>query len=425
MPDKEQASDWTTRAGKVLPEGGFGNFDPSVVIQDGLGARVRDMNGKEYIDFLIGSGPLLLGHAHPEVTEAVYEQLPKGTTFFTVNSIAIELAEEIVRAVPCAEKVRYVSTGSEADMYAMRLARAATGRDKIVKFEGGYHGMSAEGLMSLAPTRLANFPEAVPDSGGIPEVLRGVMLIAPFNDISFVDSLIAEYGSDIAGIIVEPLQRIIPPRDGFLEALRERCTKHDIVLIFDEVVTGFRFSYGGAQEFYGVTPDLCTMGKLIGGGFPLAVVAGRTDIMDLFDKSSTEPERYLMQVGTLSGNPIAAVAGHKTLEILRRPNTYEKLFDLGQQVMDMIAKHLTKADIPHRLVGVPPLFDVLFTKSEVHNYRDVQAADKERYERFSRAIRKFGILRPPGKFYTCLALTDSDLEITDAAIEKGAAAVAS
>ena len=281
---------WFERAKSVLPGGGFGNFDPTLFIREGHGSRVWDENGKEYIDLLIGSGPMLLGHGHPEVLEAVAKQLPKGMTFFANNALGVELAEEICRAVPCADQIRYVSSGGEADMYAIRLARAFTGRDKIVKFEGGYHGMSAEAQMSLAPARMVNFPQAVPDSAGIPESVQAEMLIAPFNDLDFIRSLLAEHGDDVAGIIVEPLQRIIPPSPGFLQALREEADKYGICLIFDEVVTGFRFAYGGAQELYGVTPDICTLGKIIGGGFPLAAIAGRTDIMAHFDKAAVGAE---------------------------------------------------------------------------------------------------------------------------------------
>ena len=208
------------RARQVMPGGGLGDFHPDVVIREGRGSRVWDEDGNEYIDYLIGSGPMILGHGHPEVLEAVAEQLSKGMTFFAQNAASIELAEEIYKAVPCAEQVRYVSTGTEADMYAMRLARAFTHRDKIVKFVGGFHGMSAEAQMSLAPRSLADFPVAVADSAGIPESVRREVLIAPFNDAEFTRSLISKYADQIAGIIVEPFQRIIPPAPGFLETLR-------------------------------------------------------------------------------------------------------------------------------------------------------------------------------------------------------------
>lgn len=413
-------SDWVARAKAVLPAGGFGNFDPGIVIREGRGARVWDEDGNEYVDYAIGSGPLILGHGHPEVLEAVAEQLPRGQTFFASNALGIELAEEICRALPCAERLRYVSTGGEADMYAMRLARAFTGRDKIVKFEGGYHGMSAEAQMSLAPERPVNFPAAVPDSAGIPAGVASEVLIAPFNDSDYIRSLLAEWGDRVAGIIVEPLQRFIPPEPGFLQVLREEADRHGIVLIFDEIVTGFRLAYGGAQETHGVTPDVATLGKIIGGGFPMAAIAGRDEIMKHFDKSLAGPDGWLMQVGTLSGNPIAAAAGVKTLEILRRPDQYERLEDIGKTVMGMARDALDLTGIPYRLVGDPSLFEVVFTDRNVRNYRDVQSADDARAASWNETLRAHGLFKPPGKMYSCLALSDDDLEVTRQAFEAAA-----
>lgn len=409
--------EWKARAKAVLPAAGFGNFDPGIIIREGKGSRVWDEDGNEYIDYLIGSGPMLLGHGNEEVEEAVFEQIPKGMTFFANNTLGIELAEEICRAVPCAEQLRYVSTGGEADMYAMRLARAFTGREKILKFEGGYHGMSAEAQMSLAPSKLVNYPQVVPDSAGIPEAVRDGVWAAPFNDIEFLRSFMNEHGKDIAGIIVEPLQRIIPPEPGFLEAVREECDKHGVVLIFDEVVTGFRFSYGGAQELYGVTPDITTLGKVIGGGFPLAAIVGREDIMRHFDKNAIGADHWLMQLGTLSGNPVASAAGLKTLEILRRPNTYETLRDFGNKLMGMFEKHLSDAGIAHQIVGNKTLFDIVFTETKVRNYRDVLKADSTTNMAFNKTLRANGIFKSPGKTYPSLALTNEDLELTDKAIQ--------
>ena len=273
-------------AKRVLPGGTFGNMAGDVVIREGRGGRVWDEDGKEYVDFLLGSGPMLVGHAHPEVTAAAQARIAQGTTFFANNRWGIELAEAIVEASPCAEQVRFVSTGSEADLYAMRAARAFTKRDKILKFEGGYHGMSDYSLMSLAPKRSANFPGAIPDSAGIPRSLRDEMLIAPFNNIDAVAGIVREHKDELAAVILEPFQRIIPPAPGFLAALRKLTAEYSIPLIFDEVVTGFRLAYGGAQEYYDVVPDLCTLGKVIGGGFPLAAIAGREDIMAHFDTVS-------------------------------------------------------------------------------------------------------------------------------------------
>ena len=424
MSDTSPMETWAARARAVLPAGGFGNFDPSVFIREGKGSRVWDENGREYVDYLIGSGPMLLGHGHPEVLEVVAEQLPKGMTFFANNTAGVELAEEICSAVVCAEQVRFLASGGEADMYAMRLARAFTGRDKILKFEGGYHGMSAEAQMSLAPSRLINFPQAVADSAGIPEAVRGEMLIAPFNDPDYLESLLKEHGDQIAGLIVEPLQRIIPPEPGFLQTVRDLCDRYGIVLIFDEVVTGFRFAYGGAQEAYGVTPDVCTLGKIIGGGFPLAAVAGRKDIMDHFDKAAVGVDRWLMMLGTLSGNPVAAVAGLKTMEILRREGAYDQIKANGKRLMDMNRKHLDAAGIAHRIVGHETLFDVVFTDRDIRTYRDVVNADARKNARFNAVLRENGVFKSPGKTYPHLALTEEDFDLTDAAIAKAAWAVA-
>lgn len=412
------------RARRVLPAGGFGNFDTSVVIARGKGGRVWDESGNEYVDFLLGSGPMLVGHCHPEVLEAVGRQLPKGTTFFANNAEGIRLAEMICEAMACADKVRFVSSGSEADMYAMRLARAHTGRDKILKFEGGYHGMSESSLISLAPKKLVNFPLGVPDSAGIPAAVRDNMLIAPFNDIEFARQIIAEHAHEIAGVIVEPFQRLIPPVPGFLEALREETKKHRIVLIFDEVVTGFRLAYGGAQERYGVTPDLCTLGKVIGGGFALAAIAGSDEVMAHFDRERVGEAGFTFQIGTLSGNPVAAVAGMATMEILRRPGAYDRIEATGRAIMAALEENFARVGIPARVVGVPSLFDVVFTKGPVRNYRDVFGADQARQKRFNALMRASGILKGESKFYISLAHDADDIAHTVEAIRNAADSMA-
>jgi glutamate-1-semialdehyde 2,1-aminomutase len=416
--------DWVKRAEKVLPAAGFGNFDPNVVIRDGRGARVWDQDGKEYVDFLIGSGPMILGHGHAEVLQAVRQQLDKGTTFFANNTCGIELAEEICRAMACADQVRFVSTGSEADMYAMRLARAHTGRNKIMKFEGGYHGMSAEGLMSTSPKKLNNFPQAVPDSAGIPDSVRDNMIVAPFNNGDVARNMMATFGKEIAAVIVEPLQRSIPPQPGFLETLREETEKHGIVLIFDEVVTGFRLAYGGAQEVYGVVPDLCTLGKIIGGGFPLAAIAGKAEIMAHFDPTKVGGDRHTFQIGTLSGNPVAAAAGLKTLEVLRRPGAYDRLRENGQAVIDALQTTLTANSIGHVVVGVPAMFDVVFGLGPVTDYRAAGRGDAGLSRIFNQTLRQQGILKIDSKFYASLALNQGDIDWTRQAITAAAARIA-
>ena len=400
------------KAKRVLPGGSFGNFASDVVIREGRGGRVWDESGRGYVDFLLGSGPMLVGHAHPEVTAAAQARVAAGTTFFANNRHGIELAEAIVAAVPCAEQVRFVSTGSEADLYAMRAARAFRKRDKILKFEGGYHGMSDYSLMSLAPRRPGNFPQPIPDSAGIPRSLRDEVLVVPFNDIEVVASLVHEHRDDLAGVIVEPFQRIIPPAPGFLEGLRRITAENGIPLIFDEVVTGFRLAYGCAQEYYGVVPDLCTLGKVIGGGFPLAAIAGRADIMAHFDRSAVGEEGFLMQVGTLSGNPVAAAAGLATLEILRRPGAYDRIFATGRELMGTLAELLRRNGLTAQVTGEPPLFDVVFSNEPVRNYRGTLCGDADMLRRFNVLLRERGILKGESKYYVSLAHTPEDIRHT-------------
>ena len=412
ITDSEIERGLVEKAKRVLPGGTFGNVASNVVIREGHGGRVWDESGREYVDFLLGSGPMLVGHAHPQVTAAAQARIAQGTTFFANNRYGIELAEAIVEAVPCAEQVRFVSTGSEADLYAMRAARAFRKRDKILKFEGGYHGMSDYSLMSLAPKRPGNFPQPIPDSAGIPRSVREEILVAPFNDIEAAGAMVREHRDDLAGVILEPFQRIIPPLPGFLEGLRKITAEHGIPLIFDEVVTGFRFAYGGAQEYYGVIPDLCTLGKVIGGGFPLAAIAGRAEIMRHFDRDEVGEEGFLMQVGTLSGNPVAAAAGLATLEILRRAGAYEGLFATGRELMSTLAELLDRNGLMAQVTGEPPLFDVVFTSEPVRDYRGTLRGDAGMSRRFNALLRERGVLKGESKYYVSLAHTPEDIRYT-------------
>ena len=396
------------KAKRFLPGGTFGNFPSEVVIREGRGGRVWDESGKEYVDFLLGSGPMLVGHAHPEVTAAAQARIAQGTTFFANNRYGIELAATIVEA----EQVRFVSTGSEADLYAMRAASAFRKRDKILKFEGGYHGMSDYSLMSLAPKRPGNFPQPIPDSAGIPGSVREEILVAPFNDMDAAAAMVRGHRDELAGVILEPFQRIIPPLPGFLEGLRKITAEHRIPLIFDEVVTGFRFAYGGAQEYYGVVPDLCTLGKVIGGGFPLAAIAGRADIMAHFDRDRVGDEGFLMQVGTLSGNPVAAAAGLATLEILRRPGAYERIFATGRDLMGTLAELLTRNGLTAQVTGEPPLFDAVFTGDPVRDYRGALRGDGDKLRRLNALLRERGVLKGESKYYVSLAHTPEDIQHT-------------
>ena len=403
------------KAHQFLPGGSLGNIGKDIVITEGKAARVRDAGGNEYIDYLLGSGPMLVGHAHPEVLDVVRAQIEKGTTFFANNDQAILLAERLVNAVPCADMVRFGSSGTEATLYALRAARAYRGRDKILKFEGGYHGMHDYALMSMSPANPHDFPRPTPDSPGIPRSIQDEVLIAPFNDLDAATATIAARHDELGAVIVEPFQRLLPPKPGFLQGLRDATAQYGVPLIFDEVVTGFRFAYGGAQEYYGVEPDLCSLGKVIAGGFPLSAVAGKAEFMTQFDSAAAQPGGHLPQIGTLSGNPIAAAAGLKTLEILRREGTYERLFATGQRLKDELQRLLDQAEIPAKVVGEPPLFDVYFTQdeiTEIADYRSTLTADKQMMSRFNDLMLANGVLKGDSKFYVSLAHTAADVQQT-------------
>ncbi|MGH6689633.1 MAG: aspartate aminotransferase family protein [Gammaproteobacteria bacterium] len=403
-------------ASERLPGGVLGTSrfrdELAFVVKRAQGAHLWDWSGREYIDYLLGSGPMFLGHAHPAVVRAVTEQLQDGSTFFMVNEPVIRLADEICGAVPCAEQVRFTSTGSEATFFALRAARAYRQRDKIMKFEGGYHGSHDYALMSQTPKSPKAFPAAMPDSAGIPHVIEGEVLIAPYNDLPTVEALLAVHADSLAAVIVEPFQRIIPPREGFLEGLRRLTRRHAIPLIFDEVVTGFRFAYGGAQEHYRVTPDLATFGKIVGGGFPLAAVAGRADIMRGFDPRGEGTGAFVSQVGTLNGNPVAAAAGLASLAELRKPGVYDRVRTIGGALMSGLEDLVKTLGITAQVVGHPTVFDVFFTDTPIVDYRATLTNDAAKLRRFNEACLRRGVLKGTSKIYVSCAHTEADVERT-------------
>lgn len=413
-PRRPQESRLLEIAARRLPGGVLGTyrFPPELafVVERGQGSKIYDVSGREYVDYLLGSGPMILGHAHPAVVAAVSEQLSKGTTYFLLNEPAVLLAEELCRAIPCAEQIRFTSTGSEATFFALRLARAYRKRDKILKFEGGFHGSHDYALMSFTPKSPKAFPTPMPDSAGIPHVLEGEVLVAPFNDLATTEALLAVYADQLAAVIIEPFQRVIPPQKGFLQGLRTLTKRYEIPLIFDEVVTGFRFAYGGAQEYYGVVPDLAAYGKIIGGGFPLAAVCGREAIMRSMDPSLEGTPDYVAHVGTLNGNPVAAVAGLATLAELRKPGTYARLFRTGAMLRDGFTDLVRRSGLPAQVMGEAPLFDVFFTDQPITDYRSTLTSDQALLKAFNHECLKRGVLKGSQKFYVSLAHTEADVE---------------
>jgi glutamate-1-semialdehyde 2,1-aminomutase len=420
--------DLVQRAHRLFPGGVLGSQrfprELEFVVREARGAYVTDVAGRQYIDYLLGSGPMLLGHAHPAVVAAVEQQLARGSTYFLINESVIELAEEIVRAVPCAEQVRFTSTGTEATFFALRAARAFRGRDKIMKFEGGYHGTHDYALMSMSPRSPKAFPAAMPDSAGIPHAIEGEVLIAPYNDLATTEALIAAHHNELAAVIVEPYQRVIPPAPGFLQGLRSVTRRYDVLLIFDEVVTGFRLAYGGAQEYYGVVPDLAALGKIVGGGFPLAAVCGPASIMRQFDPALDGTPEFIAQIGTLNGNPIAAVAGLATLAELRKPGTYDRLHRTGARLRDGLAAAVRRHRLAAQVTGEPPVFDVMFTDRPIVDYRATLTADRTRLAVFNEECLRQGVLKGTQKIYVSLAHTDADIERTLAVFEAALGKVA-
>lgn len=387
-----------------------------IVFESVKGAYIRDVDGNEYIDYVGTWGPAICGHAHPEVIAALHESLDKGTSFGAPCVQENILAEMVIDAVPSIEMVRFVNSGTEACMSVLRLMRAFTGRDKIIKFEGCYHG-HADMFLVKAGSGVATL--GLPDSPGVPKTTTNNTLTAPYNDLEAVKALFVENPDSIAGVILEPVvgnAGFIVPDAGFLEGLRELTKEYGSLLMFDEVMTGFRIAYGGAQEKFGITPDLTTLGKVIGGGLPVGAYGGRADIMAM-----VAPAGPMYQAGTLSGNPLAMTAGIKTLELLQRPGTYEYLDKVTKSLTEGLLK--VARDAGHSISGghISAMFGMFFTGSPVHNYEDAKKADVAKFGRFHRGMLERGVYLAPSQFeagFTSLAHTEADIERTLAAAKE-------
>ena len=399
----------------LFPAGSLGeyNLPPELVrvLVRGQGTTVWDTEGRRYTDFTMGWGSVLLGHAHPAVTEAVRRQAGLGSNFAYVTEPALELAEELVRAVPCAKRVRFCASGTEATAYAVRLARAFTGRPKVLKFEGAYHGGNDIGTVSLFPSRLVDFPMGDPTSAGLPPGVVADILVAPYNDLNATAAIVERHRHELAGVIIEPLHRCTPPRPGFLQGLRELTAKVGGLLIFDETVTGFRLAYGGAQEYYGVRPDIATLGKALGGGYPLGAVVGRADVLDLTREDRLGQERYVWFASSVGGNPVSAAAALATLGELRKAGTYPRLFALGEALRTGLRDVLKEEGITAHVQGDGPLGAVVFTDREVVDYRTAFGADRKRARAFLLGLFRRGIFLNPmsTKVYLSLAHTEAEI----------------
>jgi len=399
--------------------------DLAFVVARGEGSRIYDTRGRALVDYVLGSGPLLLGHAHPAVVRAVQEQVARGSTFFWLAEPTIRLAERLCTVVPCAQKVRFTSSGTEATMFAIRIARVATGREKVLKFEGGFHGLH-DYVVAGNWREPAPYPTPVPDVGGIPKGALDSVLVAPFNDLAAAREILALWGHEIAAVIVEPLQRAIRPRPGFLAGLRELTRQHGIVLIFDEVVTGFRLAYGGAQEFYGVVPDLAAYGKALTCGFSQGAICGRADLMETADAARRGRLDYAGLSGTLSGNPLACAAGVAALEALARPGVYPRLAEIGRRLRDGMSEIARRLGAPVQVLGEGPIAQPVFLDPArpVVNDRDLRAADTTLGRHLGHELIRRGIFVVPNtKMYLSLAHSDEDVAITLDAFEDALRAV--
>lgn len=400
--------------------------DLAFVVERGEGSRIFDTAGRSYIDYVLGSGPLLLGHAPPAIVRAVQDQAAKGSTFQWLSEPTIRLAELVCEAAPCAEQVRFVGSGTEATMLALRMARVFTGREKVLKFEGGWHGIHDYAMVANWSNSEAAFPSARPDIGGIPKGAVESVLVAPFNDDRALEDVLRLHGSEVAAIIVEPLQRAIAPRPGFLQQLREVTRRHGIVLIFDEVVTGFRLAWGGAQEFYGVVPDLATYGKALTCGYSLGAIAGRADIMATADPARKGTLDWALLSGTLSGNPIACAAGVAALGQLRQPGVYTRLAEVGARLREGLAAVARRQRIPLQALGEGPIAQPVFIDPAlpIRNERDFRRADSARATQLGLELIRRGVFVIPGaKMYLSLAHTDQDIAATLQAFEESLRAV--
>ncbi len=371
------------------------------------GSHLKDVDGKDYIDYCLAYGPLVLGHSHPDIIKAVKKQLELGTAYGVPTQNEIELAKLVTGWVPCADMVRFVNSGTEATMSAIRLARAVTGRKKIVKFEGSYHGAHDYVLVKSGSGAMG-----LPDSPGVPEETTKNTVLIPFNDTEAVEDLIREEGEEIATIIVEPVMGnvgCIPPREGYLEFLRQITSENGIILIFDEVITGFRLAEGGAQEYYGVTPDLVTFGKILGGGFPIGAISGKREYME-----KVAPQGDVYQAGTFNGNPISITAGLTTLKLLDK-NFYTQLEKKGQYLRKGIGDILEEQDLNYKVAGLSSMFQIYFTGKDVHDYQDAKTADTQKFDKYFHKLLEKGVFIPPSQFECCfisLKHSEDDLEHT-------------
>ncbi len=411
------------RARKVMPGGvsspvrAFKAVEcEPIVVERALGSKVWDVEGNEYIDYINSWGPLILGHAHPKVVKAVQEQAQRGLSYGLTNQYEVYLAELVTDLVPSMESVRFVSSGTEAAMSAIRLARGYTGRKYVVKFDGCYHG-HYDSLLVKGGSGVATF--GMPGTAGVPEEVANLTIVLPFNNTKYVEEAFEKYGEDIACTIVEPIagnMGVVVPDVEFLKSLSKTAKSYGSLLIFDEVITGFRVSLGGAQEIFGIVPDITCLGKVLGGGMPLGAYGGKREIMEM-----VSPSGPIYQAGTLSGNPLSMVAGMATLKELIELNPYENIDKLTSKLAYGISEVLKEKGVPHTINCIASMFTVFFSEEKVRDFESAKRSDTKMFGRFFRALLKNNILIPPSQFeawFLSAAHTQEDVENTIERISK-------
>jgi glutamate-1-semialdehyde 2,1-aminomutase len=403
------------RALALFPAGSNGEYGIPAeivpVIERGEGSRVWDTEGREFLDMTMAWGAALVGHAHPKVIEAATRQAAFGANFAAVNRRAVELAERIAAISPCVERIRFVVSGTEATMLCLRVAHAATGKPKVLKFEGAYHGQHPVGVTSMIEGRPSALPASDPSGAGASWVEREV-LVAPYNDLEATQRIVSEHAHELSAVIVEPLHRCIAPKPGFLEGLRALTKRLGVVLVFDEVVTGFRLALGGAQEFYGVSPDLVAYGKALGGGFPLGAYGGRADLMEVVNEHRLPGPRYAWSASTAGGNPVSCAAALATLDLLSERGTHARLHVAGRLLRQRLGEALASAGEAGQVLGDGPLAQVAFSPEPVTDQRSWLASDRARGRVVMLELLRRGVfLNPMGtKLYLSLAHTESEIE---------------
>ncbi len=388
------------------------------IFSHGRGSRLWDVDGNEYIDYILGSAPMILGHAHPDVTKALHERIENGTQFMQPTDVMLKHAKKVVSAISGAQKIKYTGTGSEAVFIALRLARGYTGKSKILKFEGAFHGTCDYVSFSTIPTQNLDFPKPEPDTQGIPKGVEDTVLVAPYNDADYATQVIKDNKDDLAAVILCPQTLHIPAEQQFIDAVRSATKEHGVLFILDEVVTGFRVAWGGAQSYYGVNPDLTILGKALGGGIGIGCLVGPDEIMQYLDPSKKSTGEYVQGSGTFTGNPLATTAGLAALNVLEKPGTYESLYLMADRLSSNLEKICESLEVPTVISKQGPTVDLKFSDNPIKDYRSSLKKDNDLHDDMAVELMKRGIFSHGTSFYISTVHTKEEIDETSNIFEQ-------